>query len=319
MKSPFAQDLYWLSIIVMIRVAGWIPWTKVRQAIADGAGWLGYRSSPKRRKRIAEHLATAHGSQLSPQHADQIMREYFGEYWREALSLLPTAGDRAVLGQAKIKGWEHLEHALKKGKGAILWEASAFGSRNASKQILQDRGIAVHQVHAVWHLGWEGIGLRSGTRLRTRLIVPTIQRWMARFVASIIWLPRTESLAFTRVLLDLLKHNGVVCSSADGSWGQRLASVELLGRPRLFATGMASLAKVSGAPLLPLFCIQDREGIPTLMIGPPIQAQTGVDRQRALESCVVQWVRLFESHVTAHPGKYRAWHVVLYDSSDAAQ
>ncbi len=304
------KDLYWLCVLVMIRIAGWTPARALRQAIAECAGWLGYLVLPKRRQRSAEQLARAYGNQLSPQEVDHIIRECFREYWREALALLPTAADRALLRQARIEGWEHLESALQQGKGAILWEASVFGSRNASKWILQDKGVQVHQVHERNHIGWEGLDRDAPSWLRDRVIAPVFHRWMGRCVASIIWLPESESLAFTRVLLGRLKQNGVVCSTADGGWGQRLASIELLGRTRAFATGMPSLARLSGAPLLPLFCIPDRDGIPTLMIGPPIWAATGMDRQKALQSCVAQWVRLFEAHVRAHPGKYRGWHMV---------
>jgi lauroyl/myristoyl acyltransferase len=302
------KDLYWMCVILMIRGAGWIPWWKVRQAIANSAGWLGYAVLAKRRKRTAEHIAIAFPDQLGAQEVDQITRECFREYWREALSLLPSAGERALLRQAKIQGWQHLEKARADGKGVILWEASVFGSRNASKWILQDKGISVHQVHAQNHIGWEGLDPDAASWLSDHVIASVFRRWMRRFVASIIWLPETESLAFTRVLLDLLEHNGIVCSTADGEWGQRLASVELLGHKRRFATGMPSLAKVSGAALLPLFCIQDRHGIPTLMVGPPIQVDGRAGRRKALEKCVAQWVRLFESHVRQHPGKYRGWH-----------
>ena len=154
--------------------------------------------------------------------------------------------------------------------------------------------------------------------MRRRVIVPTLHRWMESLVESIVWLRKGHAVADARVLLAVLRRNGVVCSTADGGWGALLAVVQHLGRRRAFATGMVSLAKVSGAPLLPLFCVQDREGIPMLMIGPPIQLNAGRDRQRTLENSVAQWVTLFESRVTAHPGKYRAWHITFGDGGDAA-
>jgi lauroyl/myristoyl acyltransferase len=268
---------------------------------------------------MARHLAIAFDGRLSAGETDQIIRECYREVWREALSLLPTAGDWAALRQAKIEGWEHLQSALASGRGAILWEASMFGSRNASKQILRDRGIAVHQVHATSHAGWRGVRLRWGTWLRRRIVVPTIHRWMSRLVASVIWLRRGQSPAASRVLWDLLGHNGVVCSAADGTLGARLALDGYLGRRRVFATGMVSLARLTGAALLPMFCIQNQKGIPTLTIGPPIQVDEGVDRQRAARSCITQWLRLFETHVKAHPGKYRAWHATYWDGTHADQ
>jgi lauroyl/myristoyl acyltransferase len=82
---------------------------------------------------------------------------------------------------------------------------------------------------------------------------------------------------------------------------------------------MVSLARISGAALLPLFCVQDGEGIPTLTIGPPIQAQGSAGRRSSLESAIVQWITLLEAHVKADPGKYRAWHIRFADGSSAAQ
>jgi len=318
MRSAILEDLNWLSTIVMIWVAGWIPWWSVRRAIANTAGWLGYVSIPERRQRAAEHLAIAFDGQLSAQATQKIIHEYCREIWREALSLLPKAGDRAVLRQAKIEGWEHLESALAKGNGAILWEASMFGSRNLSKQILRAKGVAVHQVHAEGHLGWTGIALRSGTWLRRRVIVPTIQRWMASLVEGIVWLRRGQSVAVAKVLLDVLKRNGVVCSAADGTWGARLAIVQHLGRPKGFATGMVSLARISGAALLPLFCVQNGEGMPTLTIGPPIQIRVSAGRRSSPESAICRWVTLLEARVKADPGKYRAWHITFPHVTDAA-
>ena len=40
MRLLRVKDLYWLCVLVMLRVAGWIPWTKVRQAMFSEFDYL---------------------------------------------------------------------------------------------------------------------------------------------------------------------------------------------------------------------------------------------------------------------------------------
>jgi lauroyl/myristoyl acyltransferase len=317
MRLLTVQDLYWLCVILIIRVAGWLPSLGARKAVTRGAAWLGYHSARNRRRAIEEHVTRAFGGELSDAGRQRVVRTYFREYWREALSLLPTAPDRALLGQAHIQGWQHLQEALEAGRGVILWEASVFGSRNVAKRILQSKGIHVHQVHAPSHIGWEGLDDQSPTSwLREHVIIPVFRTWMGQSVAEIIWLPQTESLAFTRVLLDRLKQNAVLCSTADGRLGERPLQLEFLGHHASYATGLVSLARMSGAPLLPMFCMQDESGRPTLSIERPIRPDAHASRMTASARCVAEWLRLFDSYVRSYPEKYRGWHLFAWDEQE---
>jgi lauroyl/myristoyl acyltransferase len=131
-----------------------------------------------------------------------------------------------------------------------------------------------------------------------------------QFVTDIIYMPGSGSLAFTRVFLDRLKQNAILCSTGDGKFGQRLIPLQFLGHIDLFPTGMVSLAKMSGAPILPMFCIRERGGETRLIIEPPIRVETDVDRERGLKDSLTQYVHLLESHIRRHPEKYRDWHFV---------
>ena len=141
-----------------------------------------------------------------------------------------------------------------------------------------------------------------------------MERCEKPFLAEIIYLPSSDSLVFTRILLDRLKQNAILCIPGDGRSGKKLLPMRFLGRTRLFSTGMVSLAKISGAAILPIFCIQEKNGKTNLIIEPPILIETVVGREQVLEKGVLQYVSLLESYIRKYPAtvpKLDLWGRVL--------
>jgi len=127
---------------------------------------------------------------------------------------------------------------------------------------------------AFWTISWDGlIGARvgrygsSGWNLSGPLaasrylciwhIKPYFEKRAKQFVAEIIYLPHSDSLAFARILLSRLQQNAIVCIAGDGKNGRKLLPLKFLGATELFATGMVSLAKASGASIVPMFCLEE--------------------------------------------------------------
>jgi len=104
-----------------------------------------------------------------------------------------------------------------------------------------------------------------------------------------------------------LKQNAILCIPGDGRSGKKLLPMRFLGHTKLFSTGMVSLVKFSGASILPIFCIQEKNGKTSLIIEPPILIETEVGRDQVLEKGVLQYVRLLESYIRKYPEQYRNW------------
>ena len=83
-----------------------------------------------------------------------------------------------------------------------------------------------------------------------------------------------------------------------------------------FPTGLVSLAKLSGAAMLPLFCIHETHDRTSIFIESPIAIDRDGDRERCLEKAVTQYVRLLESYIKKYPEQYRNWHE-LHGQDDA--
>jgi len=81
-----------------------------------------------------------------------------------------------------------------------------------------------------------------------------------------------------------------------------------LGGYRTFFTGMVSLSRITGAPILPLFCVQEDSDKTAVIIEPPIALDSTKDRDSASELCIDQYVSLLESYIKRYPEQYRNWH-----------
>src|SRR5262245_41428360 len=156
---------------------------------------------------------------------------------------LPSHTASAAIQGAEIHGVEQLRSALKRGKGAILWENNGFGSRILAKRILHQNGFSLHQIHGANALSEFLADMGSATWVRERVIRHFSTRREKLFVTEIIHLPNSNSLEFTRLLVTLLNRNAVLCVSGDGREGRKLIRLEFLSVPTPFASGMVSLAR----------------------------------------------------------------------------
>jgi lauroyl/myristoyl acyltransferase len=286
-------DAYLFTIIVLMQVVVRSRSARLRDTLAQVAGNAAYYGSRKKRKRMEENLAAILGEDTNAGRTVRIVRESFSTFW---LDLFRLALPEQNLSHVDICGLEHISGALGNGHGAILMENSLFGQRHLAKQILCAHGISLHQVHEATHLG--GLSAPGETQMRTRLIRPYLEKCERQFVDEIIYLREDNSLAFTRRLVGVLEKNQVLCMSGEGQFSARPILLPFLGSPRKFATGAISLAKMTGASVLPLYCWHDAANHWQLRIERPLLVQTGMR----------PYVEQLETYVRSTPEQYRGWH-----------
>ena len=164
--------------------------------------------------------------------------------------------------------------ARRRARGRSSGRARYFGRRNIAKQALHRRGISPpssprRRCTAPDSRGDSALRMaprpgRAAVFRRPRDASSSRRRRVAALAAS---------LAFTRRLLAILQRNEIVCVTADVAHGERLLTLPLLGEPKRFPTGMVSLARTSGAPLLPLFCTREPDGRLQVIIEPAIPSR----------------------------------------------
>ena len=276
---------------------------------ARALGGLAYRVSLRKRWRTEWSLTRLFGP-LDRAERGRMVRGTFDTFWDETLGFVPwrAAKDPAMV----LVGAEHLRAAQAAGRGAVLWESGYFGRRNLAKQVLHREGFAVHQVHD-WSHRAGFAGDRDRSWLRDGIVLPYFTAQELRFTAEVLELPGTSSLAFTRTLNDVLRRNAILCIAADVPHGRRLVTVPLCGEPKRFATGMVSLARAGGAPLLPLFCVREPDGRLRVVVEPPLAVDDGGDREAAVEATVRGYAAVLETYIRRYPDQYRSWHFPWWD------
>jgi lauroyl/myristoyl acyltransferase len=248
------------------------------------------------------------GDEIDDQRCRRVIREIFSNSWKELFSLCLCKAEQDKLADTDLVGMHYLQGALENGRGVILWESNSFGLRARSKQILDHQGYRIHQLYGPGHL--EGFLMGRdwiGTWMRRHITKPLMEKLEKRFLAQIVYLPRSDSLAFPRLLTALLKRNSIICIPADGTMGKKHLAVPFLGRPVFFQTGALSLARASGASILPIFCVEKKLGATCLVIEPPIQIDTSLGRDRGLSQSISQYAALLESYIRRYPEWYRGW------------
>ena len=308
MRFIEVRDLYFLSVIVLIQGVSWFSSPRIKQFVKNSLTYLAYLFSGRKRCLSEKNISTFFGENLSESRKREIVEGNFYEFWNEVFSLSASGAEKQSLKGTEIRGLHHLHTALKKGNGVILWESNSFGGRSLAKRILYENGFSLYQVHARLHIGGFANVIPPETWVRCHIIRPFFEKLEKEFIAEIIYLPNTSSLAFTRQLMGILKQNKIICIAGDGRLGQKLIPLQFLGHTKLFSTGTVSLARLSGAPILPIFCIQNKNGDACLILEPPIKTEGNEGREQELENSIAEYASLLESYVKGCPEKYRSWH-----------
>jgi lauroyl/myristoyl acyltransferase len=209
--------------------------------------WL-FRCQAGKRAEMARNLRLVLGDDLSPAAAQRVTREWFRLSSCGTVDVMRLRrGSRPLRRLVEIKGREHLEAALAKGKGALVCTGH-FHSHDIGFSALHASGFPVTTigrrgynydagVSSAERWLWE-LYVRPMRRYRQR---PTIEPWPGR--------PQVAALAAAA-----LRANEVVRVTIDAppldSDRTRAVEVPFLGRRAGLLPGAVALAQLTGAPLL---------------------------------------------------------------------
>ena len=246
------------------------------------------------------------GPGVSPGEVRRIVLGVYQTFWADVFSTLPLRARGTAEERVELEGAEALQAAVKAGKGVILWESTMFGYRMVGKRALHRLGLRIDQIHSEGHIQGFDHDPRTATWVMTNLVFRFYDRIERRLVNDVISIPRAGSLDYLRESLARLRRGGVLCLAADGPVGRQRLELPFLGRTFSFASGVANLARLSGATVLPYFCFED-EGRLRLIVETPIQI--GTSREDG-ERAVAQFAALLETYVRRYPHQYRGWHLL---------
>ena len=254
---------------------------------------LGETSSRRERRRIARR------------HLQAVRKLDFTTIW-------PQVHDFAGVDAIRIEGLERLDEALGEGKGAILVSAH-FGYFRMLKPVLRSRRRNALLVAKLAHSA--RLDGHADPRPRRHLTRGE------RFANSLRFSRRRSDARWQQIggdiapslnlspCLEALERNEALIILADGRMGAAalhalaVADVEIP-----FAPGAVSIARNTGAPVLPAFVVDDprRSGPASLrlVIHPPLDLQVTEDRGDDLEVNLRRFADVYEKQVRAHPHNF---------------
>ncbi len=213
--------------------------------------------------------------------AREIFRNSFRNYYD--LFRLPHLPAEDVEKLIVVQGEEHLREALAVGKGAILATAH-FGNveimtRTSAIRQYQITGVAEHV---------------QPERLYRYLLAQ-------RSSGGVHLVPIDGSL---KAIFRALRANQLVGLAADRDVSGTGITVPFFGAPANLPVGYVSLARRTGAPVLPIFIVRQPEGRFVIQIEPPLALANSGDRERDVRSGVAQMVAVLERYIGQYPEQW---------------
>ncbi|MBA4099280.1 MAG: hypothetical protein C0484_21245 [Rhodospirillum sp.] len=200
----------------------------------------------------------------------------------------------------RVEGEEHLQSALKAGKGAILWLAPFVFNSGPTKIALHQKGYRVSHLSSPKHgVSETQFGIKYLNRIRC---IPE-----DRYLVDRIVFDRTAPTTAMRRMVRALKAGEVVSIVAASTEGFEMIQGSVFGGRLPVAVGAPRLAGLTGAPLLPAFTVRDPKlGWRVAIEAPIALAASGSSDQRCI-AAAAEFLRRSEPWVRQFPGQWRAW------------
>ena len=217
---------------------------------ADALTELHFRLFPARR-----HAALANLAVMLPR-ADRrsrlrIVRRMMRSYNRMMFEFfrLPHMTRADLLGAVEVRGREHLEQAVARGRGVII-TCCHVGNWELAAVVVAHWGYVMHAVAGVQLNRWLSPAVREA---KSELAIHTI----------------SPEDGF-RSLLRALEHNEIVALMVDGDVYRHGVSVDFFGRETRFPAGPGVLAQRSGALIVCGLCERMSPGRFRIVIEPAL-------------------------------------------------
>ncbi len=269
------------------RLVSFLP---LRAASAIGAALGGgvYVLVGSKRERVLEHLTMAFGDEKSEPELRTIARQHFIQAGRGLLSLivLHRMGPERAFQQIEVRGVEHLDEAVERGKGCIV-VACHYGLFDLSGAWLgRERGGAVVGKDAK-----PGSPTAALIDVRAGLGVETIQRGSARDI------------------LRKLKKNKPVAIVADHDVSDvNGVFVRFFGRLSHTPQGAASLAIRTGAPISLAVTTWDGPTRHVLTFHELMHPNPDLPKDEAELELTARYTHAIENAIRAHPDHWMWFH-----------
>jgi KDO2-lipid IV(A) lauroyltransferase len=245
--------------------------------------WAGifYGLVPEARRAVERNLRRVLGARSRRRlHADSF--RLFVNYAQSLTDLYALhLGARAPEGDARCEGGDRIRAALAPGRGAIF---------------------------ATGHLGWwplapfllDAHGLPVPTLAMAEEPSRALQAFEERLRRRWRIVYTTRSPFASLPLLAALRRGELIAMQIDRHLGGPRVAVPFFGQPAPFAAGPATLARATGAPILPSFLVREGRRLHAT-VEEPIVVERTADRDADVRAATARLAEVYASYVRRHP------------------
>jgi phosphatidylinositol dimannoside acyltransferase len=247
-----------------------------------------------------EELRKLFGDRPLPRPEDEILRDaYRASMFNEIEVLRYPHLDPSTIGAVcEIEGREHLDAALRRGRGAIVL-IGHFGANQMIMPALGHSGYPMNQLSAPPPV-WADI-------LRETRTTPLWEKVLARRWELEQRLPvqHINVFRFLRPAFDCLRDNQVLGLAFDGGGGTHGTTVQLLARRANLSIQPIQLWRKTGAALLPTVVVREPgQARHRVVIEPELPWQPVKDRAEEVQVNMQAFVDRFAAWVARLPDHY---------------
>jgi len=305
----YLKDLYHLLYYSVIRFVFNVTPFSLFIRYANLKGTYKYLLYSTFRKDVYDNVYQAFGDQKSKAELLRLTKSIIQgvQVWNICNYFQAKLSDAEIEGYFPVDGLENLEEALKSGKGVILLSGH-LGPHFITRYILRKKG---YQLKGVRFRNVSGV---HSTKMETN-------SWFGKRIVEKLKIQRyTEPPDFyfkvefnSRPLLKHLNGNSILFTMGDGMQSLTHIDTKFLNNTVPFSLGAMSLARVSGATVLPVI-VSGKAGSKNFStsIGKPLELQTTEDRQEDIRQNTLKFVCCLEEQILTYPSNWRHWVVRQY-------
>ncbi|NIO21066.1 MAG: hypothetical protein GTN76_10090 [Candidatus Aenigmarchaeota archaeon] len=279
------------------RIAAYLFPLRVNYTLSNLIGFASYHLMREKRELMRRELLNIFNRNMAKKDVARIVNRGFSLISKEKMEILlfPKLTPEKVKRQSSVEGLNHLNEALRQKKGVILL-TSHFGNYRFVLAALGFRGYVMNQIGApptVWKKLEENVSKMKGRALEFEL---ACERSLP---AEFIYYD-----TFMRPAFECLARNEVLVIAGDSVGEGRRIAVDFLNRTAQLSPGPFGLARKTGAPVLPVFVVRNKDNTHTVKIEERISLANSEEKTKAEERGMKRFIQLLEHYVKKHADHY---------------
>ena len=285
-RKTIPRFMGWLAIMVSSLIIKLIP-GRWLYSFANAISAFGFTLAVKQKKLALESLGVAFGAEKTKEEIDKIARDSFTYMVKSAFELIFMMDKpEALKKRISLKGKEHLEAALKAGRGVILVSAH-FGNFPLLLSRLSQEGYKVAGImRPMRDEGVEKIFLKKREKYRVKTIYSQ---------------PRNVCVETT---IRTLRDNEIVFIPIDQNFGTGGVFVDFFGQKAATATGPIIFAQRTKAKLLPCFIVRQRDDTHKIIFEPVLELEQGKSAGETVTINIQRLTNIIEDYIRKYPAEW---------------